>query len=477
MKALFLSIGARPLYRIALCCAALLNAGPAFGDCPSAVYAEAGGLLQPPFVKGQIFTVSRSKSGWIGVPHDVVSLRRSAIPIQSSNLFFPQPLSARQFIVDFQSQWWDRALFSRQDVIVTPAFKGGLRVSPAELVAFTTRAGCAGGRIWELEQSTVAVSGATLKRFLYLLGCLRPPEGLSKSPDDHFPFPAVVFDPDALKVESRGFRYQMNRGNQMLFDRLEASAGDGAMEVFLEDGNFDIRADFKNFFGMHFTSGNVGSRVVANRGGLASALARLSFDLKVLFLKLDLQLNTDLLFFRDAVFLPMIMKIPRDAWKYVHPGSGVLYSWFPAPGTTAVEGWIDMPRRRIFKAKDDVKVESRRVAERYCQPDGLCRFRAAVGRGPENRIVVMELIVARGLVNAGFFPQYVSNAVSEAGELGWSWAGSETKRRREGIYFELSQLPKGEHGFDIWLRLKPGDGDPKSESFCPSGSVLREIRL
>jgi hypothetical protein len=473
MKALFLSLGSRPLYRIALCCAAFLNATPAASDCPSGSYAVTGGLVKPPVVKAHIFALSRSKSAWTLVPHDVISLNRLAPAGQLPAAFFPQPLSARWFRVDFQSQWWARPFFSDQDVIVTPRQNRGLKVPPSDLRVFATRAGCAGGRMWEWEQSALGVSGPGSKHFLYLLECRRPPEGVSTTSGDYLP--AVAFDAKALKIESQGFRYQMNRGNQMLFDRLEASAGNGSMEVFLEDGNFDIRADFKNFFEMHFTSGNVGSKVVANRDESASALARLSFNLKLLFLKLDLQLNTDLLFFRDAVFLPMIMKIPRDAWRYVNPGSGVLYSWFPAPGTRLVEGWIDMPRRRIFKAKGDIKIESRQVAEKHCQADGLCRFRVAVGRGPDNRIVLMELIVARGMVNGGFFPQYVSDAVPEAGELGWSWSGSNSKRRREGIYFELSQLAKGEHSFEIWLRLIPQDANPESESFCPSGTALREI--
>ncbi len=474
MKVLFLSVGPRSLYRIALCCAVLLDAGPASGDCPSAIYAEAAGFLRPPLVKERIFAISRTTAGWTSVPHDVIALRSGAPSPSSVNPFFPQPLSARQFMADFQNRWWGRPLFSRQDIIVTPAFEGGLKVSPHELRAFSVRAGCAGGRLWELDQSSVAVSGATSKQFLYLMGCQRAPDGLSKSSDNNVP--AVMFDAKALKIESPGFRYQMNRGNQMLFDRLEASAVNGPMEVFLEDGNFDIRADFKNFFSMHFTSGNVGSKIVGSRNGTASALARLNFELNVLFLQLDLQLNTDLLFFRDSVFLPMIMKIPRDAWKYVHPGSGVLYSWFPAPGTKAVEGWIDMPRRTIFESKDDVKARSREVMARHCQSDGICRFRAAVGRGPDNRIVVMELIVPQSQVQGGFFPQYVSDAVSEVGELGWSWTGSKSKRRREGLYFELSQLAKGEHGFDIWLRLMPGDGNPKSASFCPPGTAVQEIR-
>ena len=452
--------------------AALLGANLARAGCPSAIYAGVVGLPNPPALKRQFFAVSHSKSGWTRVPFDMVPLKHQPVESQAGLLFSPQPLSATHFMVDFQEAWWKRPMISDADTIVVPDFLGGQRASPRELRDYAKRFTCA--RTWELEQIGIGFAGESQKRFLYLLQCPRPPEGQGNVLAGEA---APLFNSKALTVESSSFRYQMNRGNQMLFDRLEAVGESRGMEVFLEDGNFDIRADFKNFFGMHFTSDNVRSKIVADRTGVAAAVARLNFDLQVLFLQLDLQLNTDLLFFRDAVFLPMIMRIPRDAWRYVHPGSGVLYSWFPAPGTTMQQAWVDMPRRRKFKTKGDVKVESEQVIKRHCQSDGRCRFRAAVGRGPDSRVVLMEITVNQRMVESGFFPQYVADARSEAAELGWSWKGSKSDRPREGIYFELSQMAKGDHGFEIWLRLLPFDGDPAATTNCPSETAVREVVL
>ncbi len=471
-----------PSYRIAAACAAyfalicatFMGSARLEAGCPPAIFADVAGLVFPETKKSDLLVVSRAKSGWAKVPHDVIPLRFPSRPHrwqQTLGRNGLQPLSSGRFMVDFRDQWWTRSVVSNQDILIAPDFSGAGRATGRDLRAYAATLGCPSGRFWEVEQTGFMAGGGSATKFLYLMKC--PGRAAAAEPS------MVHFDSKGLSVRSPSFRYQMNRSNQMLFDRLEAAGASGPMELFLEDGNFDIRADFKNFFNMHFTADNVGSKVVAERNGAAASVARLSFDLKMLFLKLDLQLNTDLLFFHDAVFLPMIMKIPRDAWKYVHPGSGVLYSWFSADKTMLQESWTEMPRRRLFKTKGDVRLEAMQVAPRYCMADGNCRFRAAVGRGAENKIVVMEVVIARNMVESGFFPQYVADARPEVRELGWDWGAggddAKSRRRREGLYFELSGLGKGDHGFEIWVRLMSPDVSPAMASICPAETRVREV--
>jgi hypothetical protein len=472
VKHLLFLLNRRRAYLIACLLTLKYPASPAFAGCPQAVLAESIGFGQMKSDKGNLVLIVRDKGGWSRMPGDWIQMRRFNEQAGRRKGYVPEVLSARRFFVDYTNPWWQRKSLANNDALIAPDFPGGEKASAQDLRLWARTNGCGLGQYWEFEQHAFNGSGELSRRFAYLLNCATK-NALAGDADPS----RVQFDAQRLLVSSAGYKYQMNSRNQMLFDRLEAARTDGSLTPYLEEGSFDIRADFRNFFNLHFNAGNVGSKVKASHSGTGSAVAKLSFDLKVLFFNLDMRLNTDVLFFEDAVFLPMIMKIPRDAWKYVHHGSGVLYSWFPVDGTTQLSAWNRMPGRMPIKNRQELRSKAAEVAAAYCLVDGKCRFRAAVGRGPGDRLVSMEVVVDKAMVEAGFFPQYVADARSEVGEFGWTWNNSSSGRRREGLYFELSGLGRGEHGFEIWMRLLDPGLSPELAMTCPARTLVREFTV
>jgi len=394
--------------------------------------------------------------------------------------YVTEVLSARRFLVDLSDSWWKRKSLTGRDALVVPEFEGGDKSTSSDVRSWAAGNHCAINRAWELEQHGISPAGELSRRFGYLLHCEQGGQNQKSVTSAISPvmdIPKVRFESQRLLVVSPLFKYQMSQSNQMLFDRLEVATRDESLTPYLENGSFDIRADFRNFLNLHFTADNVGSKVKASFNGIGSAIAKLSFDLKLLFFNLDMHLNTDVLFFQRSVFLPMIMKIPRDAWKYVNPGSGVLYSWYPVEGIVQVPSWAFIPARTPFKSRQDLRAIAADIAARHCLGDGKCRFRAAVGRGEGDRNVSMEVVVNRSMVEAGFFPQYVADARTEVSEFGWSWKNPGSARRREGLFFELSGLSRGEHGFEIWIRVVEPGIDSALEATCPGRTMIREYSM
>ena len=58
--------------------------------------------------------------------------------------------------------------------------------------------------------------------------------------------------------------------------------------------------------------------------GPIGLLGNVAFCLKILFFKINLELDPLFLFYENTIFMPMVVHIPIEAKKYVRPGSGLL---------------------------------------------------------------------------------------------------------------------------------------------------------
>ncbi len=457
----------------------------AAGECPAAFYQSELGIPEgSSFADLRVFSLNGS--AWREHGFDSIPLHRSPPPrdtVRFPAIHYPYrldtPFSAGKFIVDFKSLL--ATLTSSGDTIfLSQENSGGARSNINQIRELVKRERCDGQPASELEYLPAKDPGNL--RWFYLLRCKG--KGSKKAADAQFSRDQlpVRFNSKDLSLSSADFSYLMDPVNQMLFKRLEIShaetAGGVRLLPYLENGGFDIRADFKNFFTMHFTSGNVESKVVAFQEGISGTIVRLSFAMKVLFLRLDLQLATDVLFRRDMAFLPMTMKIPAEARRYVHPNTGVLYSWFSNEGISPRADWMRMPARQHFSSPKHLKEQSLDIAKKHCDGAGRCFFRAAVGR-EGGSIVAMDINIRKDLLLRGFYPQYVADPGGEKKEFGWSWSGKpEPGQFRQGLYFELSGLPAGEHGFEIWLRIfRNGNLAPGQIRFCPDRWNIRDLMI
>lgn len=295
--------------------------------------------------------------------------------------------------------------------------------------------------------------------FAYLTNC-----GLLAPPVFH-PF-RVSFQKDEHLLESGVYQYRFNPENYMQFHSIAFKNGASWAKV-AEDSRMLIRADVKNFFDMNFDSRQIESHLEASRLGPVGDLARLSFYLRILFFKIDLKLSTDVGFYEDSGRIPMMVNIPVNAQEYLHPASGILYSWALSPEAEKAPKEINMPALDVKEVKKGYK-EYAKVGLKHCKVTD-CTFAYSVDF--QGRRMSMDLVVKKALVERGFFPVYVDDIVKYRKDMGWDLSFP-PGTKRPGLYFEVSGLPKGGHPWDFWLRL----GTPKEAGKdCPT--LVRVNRL
>jgi hypothetical protein len=308
---------------------------------------------------------------------------------------------------------------------------------------------CATGRIYELRDPE------DMDRWGYLAAC----DGAKSVPQPQFS-PPIVFSPKENKVQGPLYAYHYMPSNQLIFTKILLSP-DARDLVVSQNSNQAIHADVKNFFNLDFDKDDVESMLLDTRGGNVGLVGRLTFFLRVLFFKIDLQLNTAVSFFRDAVHVPMVINFPVDAFKRLNPGSGILFTWEIDRNAMKLRS----DDASLPKLRDDIALAgTKQLADygrRYCQ-NGSCRY--SLSGEIEGFTWSMNFIIPETLVNYGFFPMYVDDTNQAKRSLKWHESPQDSANRI-GFYLQTTGLPKGEHFYDFWINVAES-GQPLQSS-CP----------
>jgi hypothetical protein len=257
----------------------------------------------------------------------------------------------------------------------------------------------------------------------------------------------IVFNPNQNSVASRYYNYGYKSFNQMLFDKIETKQSKlDPASLIAEDSDLYIRADVKNFFTLNFHSDELESKLEQYRIDNLIALANLSFYLRVLFFKLSMDLKTDVAFFEDSAYIPMVLTLPVNAGKHLHRKSGVLYS-FRVPDLVAPEKIVShMPILDPSAFDGNYKG----AASGYCSD--LCKF--SLTMPTKTSSLTMELALKKDLVDHGLFPWFVSDVSKFQTAMKWKLPSKLNLKNRVGLYFEMSEMPKGSHPWDFWITFK-----------------------
>lgn len=274
--------------------------------------------------------------------------------------------------------------------------------------------------------------------------------------------PEVVFEPDSNRLQSDAFVYEFSPENYMQFEQISLKRLGQMPNDIAEDSRLYIHANIRNFFTMTFDSDDIESKLKAYRTGSISNLAQLSFYLRVLFFRINMNLSTDVGFFAKSAHIPMMIHLPIDSTAYLNAGSGILYSWRLAPGATSDA--VFMPMFEIQKIKQGWSSLAT-LSKNFCV-NGKCFFRHVLRLNEQK--LSMELQFDENIVARGFFPLFVSDVNSFKDEMGWKLDFAD-KERRVGFYFETSGLKSGEYPWEFWLRLVNEDSRPFE---CPSNPAI-----
>ncbi len=262
----------------------------------------------------------------------------------------------------------------------------------------------------------------------------------------------VKFDAKNGVILAPQYEYEFNPKNHLLFRNIAIGRGE-QKKSFMSDSYVSIRSDFKNFFTLNFDDTDIISQLESYREGPLGVVAQVSFYLKILFFKIRLQLTNDVNFFIDSAFLPATTTLPANAFDYLHPKSGIIYGWKKLRGDLK----IDMPILDPKEIENGIS-SLQKIGLSYCR-GSHCPYQVALNDGDES--LIFETDFPRELVSFGFFPFFFSNAQSMKEKMGWKKIPDDYY----GFYYETSQMPKGQHLYDLWIRL--GSKKINERDYCP----------
>lgn len=277
------------------------------------------------------------------------------------------------------------------------------------------------------------------------------------------PFHTIRHDAENGEVNVPEFRYRYTRDNHLLFSRLSLSY-DNKNEyplVVAENADQLIRGDVKKFFTFYFDQNDIDAQIARERRGPLGLVGSVDFALRILFFKINLRLSPEVSFFPGTVFMPMVMHLPVDAREYLHPGSGLFYTWKPGRDVIVNQERSRMPSLDAGLIKSGAKNLAQQGLP-YCASP-ICRFQ--LFGEIADRYFVLNFNIEKSLVEKGFFPILMSDATKAEKDLGW---GVSTIREpgRMGMYFETSGLPQGNHEWEFIIRV--GDHLQELLNECPT---------
>jgi len=233
-------------------------------------------------------------------------------------------------------------------------------------------------------------------------------------------------------------------GNPLVFTTIDLNPNDAAKKFpIASKADLTMRGDIKGFFNVLFDSSDVTSELHNVRPGPLGMMGQLSFFLSLLFFKIDMQAETTVTFYRDAVHLPLAMTFPIDVNKRVNPSTGILFTWQDNPKelTWTVDDSM-IPKLNAEKIKEGPEALAGEGLK-FCQ-FGNCVYRMK-GRMRDHDFA-MTFHVPQEKVEKGFYPMFVEDAAQSFSDLGWGQA-FQKEPHRVGTYLEVSGLSRGVHKY------------------------------
>ncbi len=269
---------------------------------------------------------------------------------------------------------------------------------------------------------------------------------------------------------SENYSYKFDVKNQLLFEQIALGRGqDRILAAFHSD--MAILADVKKFFSVIFNSTEIQSKIISMQHGPVGVNTNLSFFLNMFFFKISLSLSTDVSFYQDSAYLPMVLYFPVSAESYLYPSSGLLYHWRLSEKFDENSIVVEMPDFSVDllkKLKDD-KLFLDSLLNKHCKKKSWCEFSFTLLRPSQLR---MTFRISRDLVAQGFLPIFVKNVDDFKKETAWD-IGNFSKVKRSGFFFSTMSLAEGFHSWDFWLQL--GNVDEKKSKSCPYPISLNKL--
>lgn len=262
-------------------------------------------------------------------------------------------------------------------------------------------------------------------------------------------------------VTAEKYKYRYQATNHLIFEELSLVQDNRGSPNLVLGTNSDqyLRVDIRNFFTLNFNSDDIKAIINTEGRGPLTLMGNLSFFLRILFFQIELELEPVVLFFKDSIYMPMVIYIPLNARKYLNPLSGLYYTF-----TKGSDVILDQNNGLPKFDPGIIKRGYRELAEvgiSYCRKT-MCHFNVQGKLGKTH--FSLSLNIARSLVASGFFPLLITDVHKLKQRLDLDISSSSTQRM--GIYFETSGLTPGPKEWDFWLRFSAQKS--KLKESCPA---------
>lgn len=138
----------------------------------------------------------------------------------------------------------------------------------------------------------------------------------------------VIFNRKDALIHTSRYRYQFDQKNWLVARKVEVAKNNKQppeYEPVLDTTTFYLKGDLKYFITVEANHRSIESELEAWKAGPIRSIIRVSFYYKILKLKLELGMYTEISFFSNAMNLPAMLSSPLDGRNSLNPGSGMYY--------------------------------------------------------------------------------------------------------------------------------------------------------
>ncbi len=157
----------------------------------------------------------------------------------------------------------------------------------------------------------------------------------------------VVWNIKDAQITTNRYRYRFDPKNYLVVRGVDVARKDSKGEFFFEpiidSSTMAVKVDLKYFVTLNLNHRDLNSRLDAYKSGPIRSIIRVSFTYKLLNIKFELGMYTEISFFANAVFLPAIFYNPVDGPKRLNKGSGFYYGFNTFKSTDTLNLTSNMP--------------------------------------------------------------------------------------------------------------------------------------
>jgi hypothetical protein len=137
----------------------------------------------------------------------------------------------------------------------------------------------------------------------------------------------VDFDLKSANITTSRYFYQFNKKNYLVVRNVDVLSKTQGKTDLLNSSTVYLKLDFKYFLTFSFNQSDIESELDAYKIGPVRVITRVNFSIKILKIKFNLGMYTEVSFFSNAVLLPAIIDNPLNSGKSLNSGSLFYYGF------------------------------------------------------------------------------------------------------------------------------------------------------